>query len=172
MSSGEIFDVVDECDRVVGTASREDCHARGLIHRSVHVFVVDNEGRIMLQKRSKKKDLYPGAFNSSASGHLDSREGYDEAALRELQEELPSVDCIPQRVGAFKAYFGCDRENSMLYVCRHEGPVEYDKTEIDGVGFYSLREIAGMIASGQYFTPGTIKAFRLYVLQNKRLTYF
>jgi isopentenyldiphosphate isomerase len=52
----EQFYVVD--DNVPRHASRSECHSKGLIHRSVHVIVVNDKGGVFLQKRSMKKDLY------------------------------------------------------------------------------------------------------------------
>ena len=86
--SEEIFDVVNEQDEVVGQALRREVHARGLWHRAVHVLVFNRKGEIFLQKRSLKKDNHPGVWDSSTSGHVDSGEDYDTAAVRELREEI------------------------------------------------------------------------------------
>jgi isopentenyl-diphosphate delta-isomerase type 1 len=86
--SEEIFDVVDEQDRVIGQAPRSEVHRRGLNHRAVHVLVFNQHGDLFLQKRSMKKDCFPGVWDSSASGHLDRGEDYDACAVREVREEL------------------------------------------------------------------------------------
>jgi isopentenyldiphosphate isomerase len=91
----ELFDVVDDGDRVIGRAPRRQVHARGLRHRAVHVLVFDLTGRLYVQKRCSTKDTFPGCYDSSASGHLNSGEDYDKCALRELREELALV--IPRR---------------------------------------------------------------------------
>lgn len=84
----EIFDVVDELDRVIGQALRAEVHARKLRHRAVHVFLFNERGDLFVQKRAASKDTFPGCYDSSASGHLASGETYDACARRELQEEL------------------------------------------------------------------------------------
>lgn len=84
----ELFDVVDEQDRVVTQAPRREVHAKKMIHRATHVMVHDDKGRLLLQKRSMSKDTFPGCWDSSCSGHLDAGEDYPEAARRELGEEL------------------------------------------------------------------------------------
>ena len=53
----EIFDIVDECDEVIGSASREEVHRKGLKHRSVHL-VFNRKGEVLLQKRSMQKDTF------------------------------------------------------------------------------------------------------------------
>jgi isopentenyl-diphosphate delta-isomerase len=88
IDSDELLPVVDERDQVVGRARRGDIHARGLLHRAVHIMVFDAPGRIYLQKRSANKDTHPLMWTSSASGHVDPGEGYEQAAVRELDEEL------------------------------------------------------------------------------------
>lgn len=59
-SPDEIFDVVDESDRVVGQATRAEVHRRRLLHRAVHIVVSDGRGNVVLQKRSLAKDTCPG----------------------------------------------------------------------------------------------------------------
>lgn len=84
----ELFAVVDENDRVIGSAPRAEVHARNLLHRATHVMVHDAAGRLFLQRRSLAKDTFPGCWDSSCSGHLDVGEDYPEAARRELGEEI------------------------------------------------------------------------------------
>src|SRR5436189_1813515 len=91
----EIFDVVNERDEVIGQECRSEVHRLGLRHRAVHVLIFNQRGEVFLQKRSMQKDTFPGAWDSSASGHLDRGEGYDDCALRELQEELGVVLATP-----------------------------------------------------------------------------
>src|SRR5258708_29627408 len=86
--SEEIFDVVNERDEVVGQAPRREAHARGLWHRAVHVLVFNARGEVFLQKRSLKKDIAAGKWDSSSSGHLDRGEDYDACAVREVREEI------------------------------------------------------------------------------------
>src|SRR5688572_9929677 len=84
----EIFDVVNERDEVIGRNTRSVVHRLGLRHRAVHVLVYNSKGAIFLQKRSMQKDTFPGAWDSSAAGHLDCGEDYDACAIREMREEL------------------------------------------------------------------------------------
>ena len=72
----EIFDIVNERDEVIDQRTRGEVHREKLLHRAVHVLVFNARGEVFLQKRSLKKDSHPGAWDSSASGHLDSGEGY------------------------------------------------------------------------------------------------
>ena len=73
----ELFDVVNERDEVTGRQTRAEVHRLGLRHRAVHVLVFNRRGEVFLQKRSRLKVFFPGVWDSSTSGHLDSGEDYD-----------------------------------------------------------------------------------------------
>src|SRR5437773_10117857 len=91
----EIFDVVNEHDEVIGQKPRSEIHRLKLNHRAVHVLVFNSRGELFLQKRSMKKDCFPGVWDSSASGHLASGESYDACAVRELREEIGLEPAMP-----------------------------------------------------------------------------
>ena len=55
----EFFDVVDERDRVIGRAPRSEVHARGWLHRAVHIFVFNSRGELLVQRRSAAMDMFP-----------------------------------------------------------------------------------------------------------------
>ncbi len=89
MAGNEWFDIVDENDRVICQAPRSVCHGDpSLIHRVAHVLVFNRRGQLLLQKRSRSKDIQPGRWDTSVGGHLDPGEDYLEAAYREMREEL------------------------------------------------------------------------------------
>lgn len=116
----ERIDVVDDEDRHVRVLSRGEVHRRGLLHRAVHVFLLDEHDRIYLQRRAWTKQQDPGCWDSSASGHVDSGESYPAAAERELQEELGIRAPLEPlfKVTACRETCG---EHSMLYLARTAG---------------------------------------------------
>ena len=67
---------------------RDLCHVDGTWHRSVFVILFDKEGRMLVQVRSGAKKFFPGARDTSASGHLGLAESYLEGAINETQEEI------------------------------------------------------------------------------------
>ena len=89
--SQELLDVVDENDTVIGVKTRGEIHARGLMHRAVHILLFNSKHELFLQKRSMSKDEQPGKWDSSAAGHVDSGEAYVDCARREIAEELGIV---------------------------------------------------------------------------------
>jgi isopentenyl-diphosphate delta-isomerase type 1 len=127
----EWFDVVNERDEVVGRATRREVHTTGLWHRAVHVLVFDATGRVFLQKRSMLKDLSPGLWDSSCSGHLDAGEDYDAAAVRELGEEIGvRVATCPGRWFRLEACADTGWEFVWVYRMRYDGAITVDPLEI------------------------------------------
>ena len=85
----ELFDFVDDQDQVIGQMTRAEAHdGSHKKHRAVVILVFNEDGKILLHKRSMTKDMYPGAWTTSCSGHVDAGENYLESAVRELEEEL------------------------------------------------------------------------------------
>jgi len=83
----EIYDVVDEDDKVIGKATRQEIHDKRLIHRSVMFFIFDKKGRIFVTQRTKHKEFYKEYWSIVLGGHVNSGETYEEAAIRECKEE-------------------------------------------------------------------------------------
>src|ERR1019366_8983103 len=109
--SEEMFDIVNERDEAVGQNTRREVHARGLLHRAVHVLVFNARGEVFLQKRSMRKDRHPGVWDSSSSGHVDSGEDYDATAVREVREEIGlKLSQTPQRLFKINACAETDAE--------------------------------------------------------------
>ncbi|QQS20057.1 NUDIX domain-containing protein [Candidatus Saccharibacteria bacterium] len=95
MSEHDI-DIVDDNDVVIGRASKSEAQQEGLRHRIVRVVLEDPSGMILIQKRQANKELYPGCWDNSASGHVVCGEDYQVAAERELYEELGVVAKLEQ----------------------------------------------------------------------------
>ena len=118
----EIFDIVNEADEVTGQERRSEVHRLGLQHRAVHVLIFNGKSEVFLQKRSMTKDTFPGAWDSSASGHLDTGESYDACAVRELREELGLVlSAPPQRLFKLAA---CLETGACLVACNEFTNIE------------------------------------------------
>jgi 8-oxo-dGTP pyrophosphatase MutT (NUDIX family) len=78
------------------------------------------------------KDSNPGRWDSSASGHLDSGEGYDAAAHRELREELGIQSDALELLGSLPATEQTGWEFVRIYKAHHEGPFVLHPREISG----------------------------------------
>ena len=140
--SEDIFDIVNDRDEVIGRGARSDVHRLGHKHRAVHVLVYNSRGRIFLQKRSQQKDTFPGAWDSSAAGHLDCGEDYDQCALRELREEIGlDLKNPPQRLFKIEACLETGQEFVWVYRCESEGPFVLHPEEIETGGWFDPAEV-------------------------------
>jgi 8-oxo-dGTP diphosphatase len=94
-ASVEMIDVVDENGVPSGRAKpRSSIHRDGDWHRTVHVWLANGRGEVLFQKRSSAKESFPGVWDVSAAGHIESGETSAAAAIKELREEL-GIDVRP-----------------------------------------------------------------------------
>lgn len=149
-NSEEIFEIVDEQGRVIGTAPRRRCHGDpSLLHQSIHVFVLNRDGELFLQRRSLKKDTQPGKWDTSVGGHMAPGETPEQAAQRECGEELGFT---PDRLEfAYSYIWRSDFESELIraYLTHHEGPFRLDPDEIDEGLFFSAGTLDALIARGE-----------------------
>ena len=118
----ERLDIVDQNAQPIGlTIDRDTAHAEGIRHRTSHVWILRRRGgcvEILLQKRSKTKDSFPGCYDISSAGHIPAGMDFVPSALRELKEEygdrigitgnVPPVDIL--RNGSWEQIQGCIRK--------------------------------------------------------------
>jgi len=141
--------LVDEGNRAVGSGGKTAVHRAGLLHRAFSIFVVDEHGRILLQRRNPRKYHSGGLWANSCCGHPRPGERTMTAARRRLNEEL-GVDS-PLAFGFFARYRAeLDHgmtENELVYV--YFGPLagrpKPDPAEVAEVAFASPAEISRRI---------------------------
>ena len=132
-SSAEWLEVVDEGDRVTSLLPRAEIHRLGLRHRSAHILLFDRTGRVFLQRRSRHKDVNAGLWDTSAAGHVDPGESYDDCARRELSEEL-GIACPTEgleRLFKLDASAMTGWEFIQVYRTVHDGPLRLNPDEIE-----------------------------------------
>ena len=142
----ELFDVVDAEDTVLRIEQRAVVHREKLFHRAVHIFVFNTKGELYLQRRSMTKDTAPGKWVSSCSGHVDSGEDYDQAASRELGEEIGLYDPVGlERVFKETPCKQTGYEFVWVYRCNAEGPFKLDPTEVSDGQWIGLEALNNWI---------------------------
>lgn len=153
----EIFDICDENGIPTGkTISRKEAHRLGVCHRTAHVWVVrERSGRyeVLLQKRSRNKDSFPGCLDTSSAGHITAGDEPLPSAMREFFEEL-GIKALPEEL-AFAGTFHIQyeenfhgemfRDNEVAFVYVYSQPVELSELilqeeELEGAGWYDLQD--------------------------------
>ena len=157
-----MFDVVDEENNVLRQASRHEVHTQRLRHRAVHIFVLNKRGELFLQRRSRWKDAHPLRWDSSAAGHLNAGQSYDETAPRELLEEL-GVTAECKTLGDLPATQKTGWEFVRIYTAEHEGPFRLAPAEIDSGGFFTIDQLDRWIqARPRDFASGFLECYRVF----------
>ncbi len=165
-SDAERFPVVDEKDHFLRDAPRGEVHGNNLLHRAVHILIFSKNGQIYLQKRSRWKDRHPLVWDSSAAGHVDASEGYDEAAKRELREEL-GIEVELTRVCRLSATDHTGYEFIQLYRAIHEGEFHLNREEIEMGAYFPAEVVTGWIAARpRDFAPGFVECWWAFLKQS------
>ena len=160
-SMHELFDIVDETDRVIGTATRDEVHGNPVLtHRVVHVLVFDGPGRLYLQKRALNKDVQPGKWDTSVGGHVDAGEDLLHAAIREMREELGIAGPTPEFIYRYLHRNDFESEMVATYLVHWDGDVQTDPEEISEGRFWTLAEISS--ADHSIFTPNFLDELARY----------
>ena len=127
--------VVDNKNQVVDFRSKLDCHlGEGILHRAFSVFLFDDQGRLLLQKRSSSKPLWPLFWSNSCCSHPRQGEAEAEAATRRIGEEL-GVSSRLRSLFTFRYHArfldrGSEHEMCEVFVGRAEGEVRSNVNEI------------------------------------------
>ncbi len=163
MEETEWFSIVDENNRVIGKATREQCHdGSKLLHPVVHVHIFNSEKKLLLQKRKLNKDIQPGKWDTSIGGHIQASEPLENAITRESFEEAGINIDLNNLIHIAKYVFESDIERELVfsYAYFYDGPITFQESEIDEVKFFSYDEINTLISNGEA-TPNFVKEFSL-----------
>ena len=151
-SPDELVDEVDADDRVLRTVTRAEMRSRRLRHRSVFVVVQSSTDEVLVHRRAEHKDVWPGRWDLAAGGVVSSGESYDDAAVRELAEELGIVDVPVERLGR-GSYDDADvSEVTVVYRVRWDGRIRFADGEVIEVRWMTLADLQR--AAGR--RPGSI----------------
>ena len=144
-ASHEFFPVVSEDGTVLGKATREHCHdGSKLLHPVVHLHIIDREENIYLQKRSMKKDIMPGKWDTAVGGHVAFGESIMEALYRESREELGLTDFNPIYLGTYTYDTGRDLEFVNIFAAIGHFELHPDMDEVDEGRWITFKEADAM----------------------------
>lgn len=142
-NNSEILEIVDKYGTIIGHAERSEIHADpSLIHRVVHVLVFNDNKGLLLQKRSMKKDIAPGKWDTSVGGHINPGEEIREAAKREMLEEL-GIEALDEIDFLYTYLYTSHLESELVstFRCSYDGEIDFSRDEIDEVRWWNLEEI-------------------------------
>ena len=139
-SGDELVDIIGDDGDVERVVTRAEMRAGRLRHRCTFVLVWSTEGEVLIHRRSEAKDMWPGRWDLTCGGVVAAGEGWDDAARRELAEELGvEAELIPVLGGDY-------RDDDVDEVARvwqtvHDGPFAFTDDEVVEACFVSVDEL-------------------------------
>lgn len=164
MPSEEILDLVDENDQVIDSKPRSEVHANKLRNfRAINAFLINNEGKLWIPRRTKHKALFPLGLDCSVAGHVTTGETYDEAFAREMEEEIRlDVKNVKTR---FIGHFTPHQHNMSAFVkiyeiCYNDVP-QYNPDDFCEYYWLTPQEVLDRIDAGDYSKSDLPKLIKL-----------
>lgn len=160
VQAGEMLPVIRENGIVYAQATRKYCHGGSfLLHPVVHLHIINRNAELYLQKRSMKKDLLPGRWDTAVGGHVDYGEYLSEALHREAGEELGFYDFNPLYLGSYVFQSNIEREMINIFAAVGNFTLHPDEDEVEEGRYWPLDEIEANIGK-DVFTPNFEGEFR------------
>ncbi|WP_306368172.1 isopentenyl-diphosphate Delta-isomerase [Nocardiopsis sp. CC223A] len=135
-----LLELVDEHGATTGVAEKLSAHrSPGVLHRAFSVFLVDGDGRLLLQRRARGKYHSPGVWSNTCCGHPYPQERPLIAALRRVGEELGTVPALLREAGTVTYHHPdpasglVEHEFNHLFVGRLDLPAAPDPDEVEEV---------------------------------------
>ena len=174
----EYIDIVDEHGLPTGKcALKSEAHKNGWYHNTIHLWLFNSQGDILLQQRSKRKTIYPLLWDVSVAGHIDTGETFIEAVLRETQEEIGlqlQSECL-KKIGVrlHESSYGDgaiqDNEFHQVYIAELKVRIETlipQEEEVEAlklVSFQEFEELLKYSETNSHFVA-TNKSYYLFVI--------
>ena len=162
----ELIEIVDENGNFTGQImDKEEAHDKNLLHNEVGIFIINDDGKVLLQKRSANKRFSPNKWGLCA-GHVEANESLENAALREIKEEVGLDITSKELISYGEREITISDSNSHItyfYYIRcnkKENEFAIQTEELSEVKWFNIDEIITMIKEGKTsFKENRIKLF-------------
>ena len=149
--------VVSENDEILGLMEKMNAHENGILHRAFSVFLFNNKGEMLLQKRASGKYHSPNQWTNAVCSHPKIDETYLEGAQRRLNEELGiTADLIEKFSFIYKADVGqnlWEHELDHVFTGNYEGNFALNEEEVSEIRYISMQQLdEEMNANPEKFT--------------------
>jgi len=137
--------LVDEKDNETGVMEKMEAHEKALLHRAFSIFVFNDAGQMMLQRRAHSKYHSPGLWTNTCCSHPRPGESLAEATQRRLVEEM-GFSCKLEEVFSFIYRAGFDHgltehEFDHVFTGRYNGDPAINPDEVAGWRWVSVPEL-------------------------------
>ena len=164
MKKEEWLPLVNEKGEVTGRAPRRVCHSgTKLLHPVIHLHIINEKQEVFLQKRSMKKDLLPGIWDTAVGGHIGLNEKVEDALKRETFEELGITNFNARFLGRYIWESPREKELVFSFLCTRYNQICIDNDEVEEGRFWSKEEIEKGIRQNT-LTPNFIYEYQLLLV--------
>ena len=149
--------VVSENDEILGLMEKMEAHENGILHRAFSVFLFNDKGEMLLQKRASGKYHSPNQWTNAVCSHPKIDETYLEGAQRRLNEELGITANLTEKFSfIYKADVGqnlWEHELDHVFTGNYEGNFALNEQEVSEVRYISMQQLdEEMNANPEKFT--------------------
>ena len=176
----ELIDICDEDNNVIGQAMKSEALAKNLWHRGARILFYNTKGEILIQLRSKDKELFSDRWDVGAAGHVAAGEDYADAAIREAKEELgievKKDDLNLLMIEKCQTPWGNIQEKvfAATYLAKFDGylgELKIQQEEVQEIKFISADSLAAEYKKQpQLFTPYADKYRAKLISEVKKIT--
>ena len=150
----EMVDQLNNLGEKIGVVDKDIAHKKGFWHRSIHVWLVNNDNKILFQHRCAEKKLFPNTWDCSFAGHISAGETPIQAVLREGKEEigidvdLDKLDFLFTNREMIKYKDINSNEFVDVYLLKQNfelDEMQFQKEEVSGAKYVSISDFYDMI---------------------------
>lgn len=137
--------LVNENDQELGSMEKMEAHEKGILHRAFSIFLFDEKGEMLLQRRAKSKYHSGGLWTNTCCSHPRPNESTLDAAKRRLKEEM-GIDADVKKIFDFKYRAELDmdlieHEFDHVFFGKYSGAIFLNKEEVEDYKYLSINEL-------------------------------
>lgn len=152
----EMIDEYSYRGEKIGVVDKDIAHEKGLWHKSVHVWLINDKNEILLQYRCAEKKLYPNTWDCSFAGHISAGENSIQAVQREGKEEI-GIDVDLEKLNFILTNRECIKYEDInsnefvdIFLLRQNfnlDEIKFQKEEVSDAKYVPLDEFFGLMDS-------------------------
>lgn len=151
----ELMDVYTRDGKYIGVKLRSECHSEnpGFYHKPVWIWIINDDNKILVQKRASIKKSFPNYWDTPSAGHVKSGETSIKGAIRETKEEL-GIDTSEKDYEFVCEYISDTTwELGQVYIIKINielNDIILQEDEVDEVKWLSLAEFKELLYSEKF----------------------
>ena len=177
----ELIDIVNSKGVPTGdSCMKSTAHQKGILHASVHIWFYTSQQEILIQKRSRQKNIYPNLWDVSVAGHIASGETAILSATREIKEEIglniSKIDLQYQNIWEEKHHHQnglIDHEIHHVFLAKLTTKLTSlipQEEEVSDLRLMSLKEFEQKYNDPLFFVPHDVKYYQYILSLLKKVT--